>query len=54
MEEKVRYCVKNCENDTGKYFKDYNIAYNFCLKNKALLFKTDENGEVLIIDMREI
>lgn len=50
---KERYCVKKSENDIGKYFKDYNIAYDFCLKNKALLFKTDGNGEVLIIDMRQ-
>lgn len=50
---KERYCVKKSENDIGKYFKSYKTAYNFCLKNKLVLFKTNDDGEILIIDMRQ-
>lgn len=54
MKERIRYCVKNTENNMEKYFKNYKSAYDFCLKNKLILFKTDDNGEILIIDMRQI
>ena len=52
MKERIRYCVKKTENDTGTYFKDYNIAYDFCIEIKGLLFETNDNGETLRIDMR--